>query len=571
MTFRARQGSNRSHSWDDRTRRSMLMNLGFGLTVAVALLLLAIAGAAAWYDSHLAAAATVNGQTITKDAFSKQQAVNAFRFDYKRRRVRTLLSAGHLWAPDANARITALDTETSQAQTVAIGQLIDGAVEQDLANKQGVTVTDADVDQAIATEATTPELRHIWMIEVGPTLATGETTATDAEKAAAKATAGGLLAQLKGGADWATIAKASSSDPSKAQGGDIGFIDKSSSLDSPFVDALMSAVPNTPTDVITGADGNYRIGKVTDIIAASKDAAYAESVSAAGLSMDDVRAAIRLDAVNQKLTDSIVNAALAVGPQRKVAEIYMQESQSASGPSAVKVRHILYSPNGDAQAAQTLPATDPAWAAAKALADATYAKLQADPTQFDAIARKDTNDTGSTSSGGKYWFSTDDQLLPEFAAAIFQAGLKPGQLLPPVKTNAGWHVIQILRYTQDVAWATQLAAQATSLDAFTALVRDNSDKADAVNGGDMGWVGKGELSLTLEDAIFAAPVGQVSKPFNVPGDGTYLFFVSQEVTRAPDASQAAVIKASAFNTWYTQRKAEYSIVEDPAISAPAPS
>lgn len=568
MTFRARQGSNRSRSWDDRTRRSMLMNLGFGITVAVAVLLLAVAVAAAWYDGHLAAAATVNGQTITKDAFHRQEAVNAFRIDYERRRVRTLLSAGHLWSSDATARISSLDTQLSQAPTIAIGQLIDGTILLDLAAKQGVAVTDADVDQGLTTEATTPELRHIWMIEVSPTLATGETTATDAEKAAAKAKADQLLTSLKAGGDWVTIAKASSSDASKAQGGDIGFIDKNSSLDAPFVEALTTSIPNTPSDVIEGADGNYRIGRVTEIIAASTDAAYAESVKAAGISMDDVRSAIRLDVAHQKLSDAIVNQALAVGPQRKVAEIYMQESASEVGPSAIRVRHILYSPNHDPAKASTVAATDPAWNAAKVLADATYAKLQADPTQFDAIARAESDESAARTSGGKLpYFSTDDQIDAAFAAVIFKAGLKPGDLLPPVRSAFGWHVIQVMHGPTDLAWATQLVAKATSADAFATLARDNSDNADAAKGGDMGWVGKFQLNKPLEEAIFAAPIGKVSQPVTLPGDGTYLFFVSQEVTKAPDASQTAVIKASAFTTWYTLQKGGYTVTQDPAIAA----
>ena len=59
-----------------------------------------------------------------------------------------------------------------------------------------------------------------------------------------------------------------STDPTKAQGGDLGFIDKDAALDPPFVDALVAASANTPTAVIEGADGTYRIGRVTDIVPA---------------------------------------------------------------------------------------------------------------------------------------------------------------------------------------------------------------------------------------------------------------------------------------------------------------
>jgi hypothetical protein len=93
-SFRGRPSGNRSRTWDDRDRRSMLLNIGFGITIVAALLLLVIAFAATWYDTNLAPAGSVNGQTITKDEYNKQLATNAFRIDYAQRRIRTLLTAG---------------------------------------------------------------------------------------------------------------------------------------------------------------------------------------------------------------------------------------------------------------------------------------------------------------------------------------------------------------------------------------------------------------------------------------------------------------------------------------------
>jgi hypothetical protein len=66
-------------------------------------------------------------------------------------------------------------------------------------------VTDADVDAKIKDDATTPELRHAWMIAVAPALKQGESVATPDEKAAAKAKADQALADLKAGKDWDEI------------------------------------------------------------------------------------------------------------------------------------------------------------------------------------------------------------------------------------------------------------------------------------------------------------------------------------------------------------------------------
>jgi len=546
----------------------MLLNIGFGLTVIAALLLLALAFGISWYSDHLAAAATVNGQTLTKDAYNQQLAVNAFRTQYQSDRLRFLLTSGHLRTADVSARQSALDSRTSNASAIALEQLIDGAVMADLAPAQNVTLTDADVDAALTQEATTPELRHVWMIAVAPQIASGETELSDADKTAARGAADKALRDLQGGADWATVASSVSTDASRDQGGDLGFVDKDSSLDPAFLDALMAAAKDTPTAVVEGADGTFRIGRVTEIIAPSEDATFDTRVSDAGISMDDLRTALRRDVLRQKLNDAIVSQALAVGPQRKVAEIWMQAAASESGPGAVKIRHILYSPAGDPSAAATLPADDPAWADAKATADATYAKIKADPTLFDSIARAESDDSGSKDKGGKYWFSEDDGLLPEFHDAIFQPGLQPGQILPPVKTDAGWHVIQILHFQNDTEWAAKLK---TEIDAgtlsFADAARDNSDRSDAEQGGDLGWVGKFQLSPQIEQAIFAAPIGKVSDPLTIDGDGVYLFLVSQEDNRAPDATQKAAIESSAFSTWYAAQKATYDITRDASLTS----
>jgi parvulin-like peptidyl-prolyl isomerase len=88
-----------------------------------------------------------------------------------------------------------------------------------------------------------------------------------------------------------------------------------------------------------------------------------------------------------------------------------------------------------------------------------------------------------------------------------------------------------------------------------------------VKGGDMGWVTKGQLDPELEKAIFAAPVGKVSDPLTIEGDGVYLFLVNDEQTREPDAIQKAALETAAFSTWYTTQKAGFDITRDPAITA----
>ena len=560
MTFRARTGSNRPRTWDERDRRTFLLNVGFGLTVVAALLLLVIAFGISWYGDHLASAATVNGTSISKDAFNKQLAVNTFRIDYQQRRIRTLLTAGRIRTTDAENRLSVLEQYTQQASTIALEQLIDGRVMEELATGQGVSVAESDVDAKVAEEATTPELRHAWMIAVEPELAEGESTPTDAARAAARAKAQQALTDLKAGKDWDTVAKAVSTDASKDQAGDLGFIDENASLDQAFLDALVAAAKDAPTDVVEGEDDVYRVGRVTEIIGAVVDGTLEQQVRDEGINLEDYRAAMRREALRDKLDETVLARVLAAGPQRQVQEIFLEEGSSETLPAAVRVRHILYSPGGDPSTAAQVAADDPAWTEAKTRADAAYAKLRADISQFDALARAESDEGLAASSGGKLpYFSTDDAIDPAFAAAIFQPGLQEGQLLEPVKSSFGWHVIQVQRFPPDLDWANTLKAAVDGGQDFGELARDNSDNAEAAKGGDIGWVGKGQLDQQLEDAIFAAPVGKVGAPLVVDGEGIYLFKVNKEETREPDAEQRAELEASAFSTWYATEKAAFTI------------
>ncbi|MHB8892611.1 MAG: peptidylprolyl isomerase, partial [Candidatus Limnocylindrales bacterium] len=496
MTQRARPGSSRPRTWDDRDRRNMLMNIGFGITVAVALLLLVIAAGVAWYGDHLAAAASVNGQTVTKDAYAKQLEINAFRIDYQERRIRTLLTAGRIRTADATARQSILDQRKQQAATIALEQLVDGAVQADLATGQNVTITDADVAARLEEEATTPEMRHAWMIEIAPEVPTGETVADDTTKAAASAKADQALADLKAGKDWTEVAKAVSTDASRDQGGDLGYVDKNAVLDAAFSEAIQAAEKDAPTAVIEGADGSYRIGRVTEIVAPVVDATLASQIADAGISLDDFKGAIRRDVTRTKLNDAILAQYLAAGPQRQVAQIYMQEGSSETAEGAVKVRHILYSPNDDANGAADVAADDPAWAAAETAARATYEKLKANPSLFDSIARAESDEGAAQTSGGKLpYFAPIDAIDADFAAAIFKGGFADGQLLEPVRSAFGWHVIQVMHYPTDAQWAAKLKADIDSGKlTFADAARDNSDTAEAAKGGDLGWIGKGQLA-----------------------------------------------------------------------------
>ncbi len=563
MTFRAKPVVKRNHrpSWETEGRRNLYLNLGFGAIVLLAILILLAAAGASYYGDHFAAAATVNGQGISKDDLRDRVAVDGFRFDRQESLVRDQVNMGRLTQAQAEAQLQTIAGARQQMPQSSLDRLIDATLQAQLAAEESVAVTEAQVDERMVAEATTPEQRHIWAIAVQPEISSGATGPTDAQSSAAEAKAGQALAELKAGKKWEDVAKAVSTDSSSAQGGDLGWTIKEGPYEQAFLDALFAAAVDTPTDVIKGADGIYRIGRVSEIAAASTDPDYEQQISDAGVSPAAYRKAVRADLVRTALSDKITTAATETATvQRRVSEIFLQGTPGATPVDEVKSSHILFSPNDDPSNASSVSADDPAWTKAEDEANAAYAELQKDPSTFAETARAQSDDTGSGADGGALpWFKEAD-VDPAYGSAIFAPGLTPGEILKPVKSSFGWSVVRFDERRPDAGLRMlELHDQAATSGAdFAALARANSDSADAAGGGSLGWVARDQLAKDLEDAIFATPVGSVSEITSTQA-GYYIFKVEEEQTRKPDGDQLTTLRQSAFSNWYAAKKAAATI------------
>ena len=576
MTFRAKPVVKRTHKaqWESQDRRNFYTNLAFGLVVLAAVLILLFAAGLSWYNAHWASVGSVDGQSITKDDFKDRYLAEQFRISEASSRIVNQRQVGRLTDAQAQTAQQYLDQQTQQLPANTLERIIDAKLQAKLAGAQGITVTPEDIDARLVTEATAPESRHAWVIEVAPATDAGATAPTEAQKAAAKAKADAALVDLKAGKAWDDVAKVVSTDTATApQAGDLGWIQKDDAgSDEAFIDAVFAAAANTPTAVVEGADGIYRIGRASEIVAETVDAAYQAKIQNAGIELARYRDVVAGDVIHQKLEDKIVADASKSGAQRQVSEIYIAETSPTPTTDAVKVRHIQFSPKDDPTGAPDLPATDPAWTTAKADADAAYAKLQADPSLFDSMARTTSDEEsakGDTGTGGKLGYISADLDLSQaedFKAAILAPGLQPGQLLAPVKTDIGWHVIQVMYHAPDATWMAKLKTDADAGADFAALARDNSESETASKGGDLGWVAPNQLDPRLTDAIFAAEVGKTSSIVSITGDGTYLFKVFAEEQRTPEGRQLEAIKSNAFSNWYTAQKAVVKIERDPTIT-----
>ena len=189
MTFRVRS-VDRGRSSRDPNRRTLYTNIAFALVIVLALLILLGVGLTTWYNAHLAAAATVDGQTITKDQFVERARVEQFRLSQLAARVNAEVSADRLTQAQGQARIDQINQQLDDQQGAftsrVIEKLIDTRIQAKLAAEMGLTITPEQVDARILEDKTRKEERHVWLIAVKPAVDTGKTEPTDAQKADAK-------------------------------------------------------------------------------------------------------------------------------------------------------------------------------------------------------------------------------------------------------------------------------------------------------------------------------------------------------------------------------------------------
>lgn len=576
MTFRARPVVRRFQrpSWDTRDRRNFYLNLGFGLAVVAAVVILGIAVALSYYNDHLAPVGSVDGQSITKDELRDRAAIESWRLEFQQRRVNTQAAAGQLTQAQAELQTQQIDQARQQVIPSSLEKIIDNRIQAKLATEEGVAVADPDVDAKLLEEATTPESRHAWQIEVKPATDAGATEPTAEQKAVARATIDKALADIKGGKSWEDVARTVSTDSATAaQAGDLGWVTKEDTqTDEAFLAALFGAAVNTPTDVVEGKDGVFRIGRVSEVVAESVDANYQDTLVNDGIDLAKYRAVVRGDVVRTKLEDKLVADASKPAPQRETDEIYLSQTTLDLPDDAVKVRHILFSPKDDPAAASNgdIPDDDPSWGQAKLDAEAAYAQLKNDISQFDTLARKESDEEsarGPEGSGGVLdaYVSSDSSYVESFSKPILDAKPTDGQLLAPIKTEFGYHIVQVLSHAPD------LAALKTKIDSgqadFEDVAKDVSEGAEASDGGDLGWIAKGQLKKEMTDAIFAAPVGKTSAVVTIPDDGQYLFLVKDEQERTPEGRQLDAIRTRLFSDWYQPKKDAAAVERDESIVA----
>ena len=120
-------------------------------------------------------------------------------------------------------------------------------------------------------------------------------------------------------------------------------------------------------------------------------------------------------------------------PAEEVRQAYEQNPARFSAPEERQARHILLSVPAGASAETK--------AAAKSKAEELLKQAKAQPDQFAELARKHSQDPGSSENGGDLGFLPHGATKKPFDDALF--AMKAGEIAGPIETEFGYHLIKL--------------------------------------------------------------------------------------------------------------------------------
>jgi parvulin-like peptidyl-prolyl isomerase/Tfp pilus assembly protein PilF len=242
--------------------------------------------------------------------------------------------------------------------------------------------------------------------------------ATPADVQSASRAIQSVKAQLDKGADFAELAKKYSQDPSRDQGGDLGYLSRDK-MDPKIVDVAFTLPVGKVSDVIR-TDQGFGLIKVTD----RRQKGFA-----------DVKDQLQTDYSNEIETQEF--------------DRWQSQAQKAGVfPKTVEVHasHILIKVAKDAPADQVQTAYNKIAAIQKQLqAGADFAKLAQDQSE----------DPGTKGSGGDLGWFAHGVMDPAFDQAAY-ALQKEGDISPIVRSSFGYHLIKLLGRRETDAVKTEI-------------------------------------------------------------------------------------------------------------------
>ncbi len=571
MSFRSRPVLDRKHRprWQDELRSQQLIIGGFAVAIAVAV---GIFGATVWndhYGAHLRQVAYANGQAYTFDDLTKR--MDAIGSELQAAGGDLQGQLGGTRDSIINQQLSVINDQLGALLATATESLVLGnALDREAAGYR-LTITAAELDAEITRRQSLLERIKLSVVSVDalPDDATAGDTPTDADWVRAEGEAGAIFAELQGGADFATVARDKSDDPAAAFDGLIGWLQEA---DFQYADyfAEVTDANASAGDLVgpTRDDTGYHILRLDERRLAGPDQPLIDLLSAAGVTDTEYRAYVRSELLRQKFRDHFENVVMTrFQPQRNVSQIFIAGDQGVPIPKQ-RVRHYLAQPIPGADDQSV--ATDDQWAAALARANG----FRDDALEPDAdwyVIAADSDDPGSGSKGGDLgWYDpTSGSFVAEFEAAI--ADLSVGEVSEPVKTQFGYHVIQVTdtRTTAQDQADKLVARLRDDPDAFAQVAKEQSeDSSTASKGGELGWVIPYQLEEDRSHAIFEMTTPDQISDVIETANGFWIFkLVAASDLRWVPKQQIERVRQSGFTRWIAEVRSGSQIWVDPEFTA----
>ena len=250
-----------------------------------------------------------------------------------------------------------------------------------------------------------------------------------------------------------------------------------------------------------------------------------------GISPEKFREQLRQQLMITRLREREVEARVRVSDLE--IEQYLREQLGAStvqAPDEINLGMILVAvpENGTAEQVERLSAR---------AADLSRRARQGE--DFAQLAKSASDAPDAAGQGGEMGLRSADRYPELFVEAV--RGLQPGEVSPPVRSGAGFHVLKLIERRQGAAatlMVTQSRArhillrpgpqlsQAQALAALSTLrqqilsgrarfadaAREVSQDGSAAQGGDLGWSQPGQFVPEFEQVLARLSPGQISEP-----------------------------------------------------------
>jgi peptidyl-prolyl cis-trans isomerase SurA len=241
----------------------------------------------------------------------------------------------------------------------------------------------------------------------------------------------------------------------------------------------------------------------------------------------ELREAIRKEITITKVQETTISQRLRI-TEREIDEFLESRAGEEWLTTRFRLNHILLPVNRDNETEQI-----------KTL-QKIQQELSASRVRFSELARQYSGGSNANKGGDLGW-RTKDQLPRLFYEAV--AELDAGEFTDPVRSNAGFHLLQVVeragakpvvvrRYnTRHILVSpSELFTDAEAkvkidrlhqelqegADFIELAQQETDDTGSKASGGDLGWSTPGQFVPAFERAMKNTPIGKISQPFRSP-------------------------------------------------------